>query len=77
MISSPTCRNDTPCVTCCSAVLSYFYTEYGNVLCYLQPATVEEELQQGEDRDVHVQVVILVSFVRVQELSANHTKAKE
>lgn len=48
-----------------------------NVSSYLEPARVEEELQQGENRDVHVQFVILVSLLRVQKLSANHTEGKK
>lgn len=45
--------------------------------CYLEPAGVEEELQQRENRDVHVQCVVLVSLLRVQELSANDTEGKK
>ncbi len=44
---------------------------------YLEPASVEEELQQGENRDVHVQLVIFVSLLRVQKLAANHAEGKE
>lgn len=44
---------------------------------YLQPSCVEEELQQGENRNVHVHSVILVSFLWVQELPADHTEAKK
>lgn len=44
---------------------------------YLEPAGIEEELQQGEDRDVHVDLVVCVSLLWVQELSANHTESKE
>lgn len=44
---------------------------------YLEPASVEEELQQGENRDVHVQFVTLVSLLRVQKLSANKTEGKK
>lgn len=48
-----------------------------NVLCYLEPASVKEELQQGKNRDVQVQSVVLVTFLGIQELSANHTEAKK
>jgi len=47
------------------------------VSVYLEPAGVEEELQQGENRDVHVQFVTTVSFLRVQELSTNYTESKK
>lgn len=50
---------------------------FPQVICYLKPASVEEELQQGEHRDVHVHTVILVSLLGVQELSANHTEGKK
>lgn len=44
---------------------------------YLEPANVEEELQQGENRDVQVDSVLIVSLFRVQKLSANHTEGKK
>lgn len=50
---------------------------YMMVLCYLEPASVKEELQQGKNRDVQVQSVVLVTFLGIQELSANHTEAKK
>lgn len=53
------------------------YTSENFTRSYLEPASVEEELQQSENWDVHVQIVILVSFLRVQELSANHTEGKK
>lgn len=47
------------------------------VLCYLQPAGVEEVLQQRENRNIQVYFMILVALVRVQELTADQTEAKE
>lgn len=47
------------------------------VLCYLKPAAVKEELQQGENWDVHVHLVTLISLLRVQELSADHAEGKK
>lgn len=44
---------------------------------YLEPANVEEELQQGENRDIQVDSVMIVSLFRVQKLSANHTEGKK
>lgn len=44
---------------------------------YLEPAGVEEELQQSEDRHVHVYFVVLVSLLRIQELSADHTEGEK
>ena len=43
----------------------------------LQPACVEEELEQGEDGDVEVKVVTLVALAGVQELSTNQTHQEE
>lgn len=47
------------------------------LLCYLQPAGVEEELQKGEDRDIKVEVVTLVTLGGVEELSTNQTSEEE
>lgn len=47
------------------------------MLCYLQPAGVEEVLQQRENRNIQVYFMILVALVRVQELTADQTEAKE
>lgn len=70
MISSPTCAAE---------VFSETNRRISNPWrsSHLEPAGVEEELQQCENGDVDVYSVILVAFVRVQELAANHTKAKK
>lgn len=44
---------------------------------HLQPARVEEELQQGEDGDVKVEVVALVSLGGVEELTTNQTSKEK
>lgn len=44
---------------------------------HFQPAGVEEELQQSENGDVHVHLVVLVSLLGVQKLSADHTESKK
>lgn len=43
----------------------------------LEPASVEEELEQGEDGDVEVEVVTWVTPARVQKLPANQTRQEE
>lgn len=43
----------------------------------LEPASIEEELQQGEYRHVEVKVVVWIALSRVQELAANETDEKE
>ena len=44
---------------------------------YLQPANIEEELQQSEDRQIEVLVVTWVALGRVQELPTNQTSQEE
>lgn len=44
---------------------------------YLQPTSIEEELQQCENRDVHVYSVSIVLFVGVQKLSTNDAECKK
>lgn len=43
----------------------------------LQPPGVEEELQQGEDGNVQVQVVTRVALTRIQELTTDQTHQEE
>lgn len=43
----------------------------------LEPAGVEEELEQGEDGHVEVEVMTLVTLTRVQKLAANQTHQEE
>lgn len=43
----------------------------------LEPASIEEELEQGEDGDVEVEVVTWVTLTRVQKLAANQTHQEE
>lgn len=40
---------------------------------YLQPASVEEELQEGEDGNIKVEVVTLVGPTWVKKLTTNQT----
>lgn len=44
---------------------------------HLQPPDVEEELQQGEDRQEKVHVVTRVTLSWIQELTANQTSQEE
>lgn len=44
---------------------------------HLQPAGVEEELQEGEDGDVDVEVVALVTLSGVEELTTNQTSKEK
>ncbi len=44
---------------------------------HLQPARVEEELQQSEDGDVEVEVVALVTLGGVKELTTNQTSKEK
>ena len=44
---------------------------------YLQPANIEEELQQSEDRQIEVLVVTRVALGGVQELPTNQTSQEE
>lgn len=44
---------------------------------YLEPSSVKEELQQGENGNIHVQLVVLVSLLRVQKLPSNEAESKE
>ena len=39
---------------------------------YLEPAHVEEKLEEGEDRDVKVDLVAGILLARVQELPTEH-----
>lgn len=43
----------------------------------LQPASVEEELQQGKDGDVQVHLLSSVALLGVQKLSSDHTEGEE
>lgn len=43
----------------------------------LEPAGVEEELKQGEDGDIEVEVVTRVTLTRVQKLAANQAHQEE
>lgn len=40
-------------------------------LCHLEPAHIEDELQQGEDRHVEIDWVVVVALRGVQELPAD------
>lgn len=55
----------------------FFFKAIHKSVINLEPASVEEELQHGENRDVHVYSVIFVSLLRVQKLSANHAESKK
>lgn len=44
---------------------------------HLQPASIEEELQQGEDRYINIQVMALVTLGRVEELTTNQASEKK
>lgn len=44
---------------------------------HLQPAGVEEELQQGENRNVHVKSVTAVTLLGIQKLSANDAEGEK
>lgn len=57
--------------------LSLFCTETRDNISDLEPAGIEEELQQGEYRHVEVEVVVWIALSRVQELAANETDEKE
>lgn len=43
----------------------------------LEPASVEEELEQGKDGDVEVEVVTWITLAWVQKLAANQTHQEE
>lgn len=47
------------------------------LLCYLQPSRVEEELQQGEDGDVKIKVVAGMTLGGVKKLPTNQTSEEE
>lgn len=61
--------------------MSYYgvssYTEAGGSEAYLQPASVEEELQQCEDGHVEVQVMTWATLSRVEELATDQTSEEE
>lgn len=44
---------------------------------YLEPASIEEELQQCEDRHVEVQVMTWAALSRVEELATDQTSKEE
>lgn len=44
---------------------------------YLEPADIEEELQQCEDRKVEVEVVALIALGGVEKLPTNQTSQEE
>jgi len=44
---------------------------------HLQPAGVEEELQEGGERDIHIQVPFLPGLQRLQELPSNEAEGEE
>lgn len=44
---------------------------------HLQPTDVEEKLQQGENRQVEVQIVTRVTLSWIQELTTNQTSQEE
>lgn len=44
---------------------------------HLQPASVEEELEEGRERDVHVQVPLLPWLQRLQELPPDEAEGEE
>lgn len=44
---------------------------------HLQPAGIEEELEEGRERDIHVQVPLLPRLQRLQELPPDEAEGKE
>lgn len=46
-------------------------------LANLQPASIEEELQKGKDRNIEVKVMTWITLTRVQKLSTNQTHQEE
>lgn len=44
---------------------------------YLEPSCVEEELEEGEDGNVQIQVVPRVAFGGIQELPSNEAREEE
>lgn len=44
---------------------------------YLEPSCVEEELEEGEDRNVQIQVMPRVAFGGIQELPSNEAREEE
>jgi len=44
---------------------------------HLQPTDIEEKLQQGENRQVEVQIVARVTLSWIQELTTNQTSQEE
>lgn len=44
---------------------------------HLQPANIEEKLQQGEDRQVEVHIVASITLSGIQELATNQTSQEE
>ncbi len=51
--------------------------DFTNKITHLEPTHIEEELQQGEDGQVEVQVVTRVTLGGVEELPTNQTSQKE
>lgn len=68
-------RSQNVCVMSYYAVSSY--TEARGSEVYLEPASVEEELQQCEDGHVEVQVMTWAALSRVEELAADQTSKEE
>lgn len=44
---------------------------------YLEPSCVEEELEEGEDGNVQIQIMPRVAFGRIQELPSNQAREEE
>lgn len=44
---------------------------------YLEPANVEKELQECEDREVEIEIVSLITLGRVEKLPSNQTSQEE
>lgn len=61
----------------CLEVIVVFAKRVDQLFCNLQPAAVEEELQEGEDWDVKVKVMTLVTTGGVKKLSTNQTGEKK
>lgn len=46
-------------------------------LSYLEPSDIEEELQQGKNRDVQIQIMSFITLGWVKKLSPDETSYKE
>lgn len=46
-------------------------------MSHLQPAGIEEELEEGGEGDVHIQVPLLPGLQRLQELPPNEAEGEE